>query len=83
MEKKVFPGIIGGFIGFVVGILGGGFLGLVVGGTFLGGFDIYENIGMEGYEVAAYIGAAIGAIVFSILGVKWARKIADKRRNAA
>ncbi len=83
MGKKVFPGIIGGFLGFVVGILGGGFLGLVVGGTFLGGFDIYENIGMEGYEVAAYIGAAIGAIVFSILGVKWAWKIADKRRKAA
>ncbi len=50
MGKKVFPGIIGGFLGFVVGILGGGFLGLVVGGTFLGGFDIYENIGLEGLK---------------------------------
>lgn len=79
MERKMFPGIIGGLIGFVVGILGGGFLGLVVGGTFLGGFDIYENIGLEGYELAAYVGAIIGAIVFSIMGVKRAWKIADKR----
>lgn len=61
MEREMLPGIIGGLLGFVGGTIGGGFLGLVVGGTFLGGLDIYENIGIEGYELATYAGAGLGA----------------------
>ncbi|HSP21287.1 MAG TPA: hypothetical protein VLQ20_03055 [Planococcus sp. (in: firmicutes)] len=79
MNRKRVPGIIGGFIGFVVGGIGGAFLGLVVGGTFLGGLDIHENTGLEGYELAAYVGAIIGAVVFAIVGVKLAWRIVDKK----
>ena len=78
MKRKLLPGIIGGFIGFIVGVFGGGYLGLVVGGTFLGSFEIYKNTGFEGYELAAYVGAIIGAIVVTILGVKLALRIDDK-----
>ena len=79
MKRKLLLGIIGGFIGFVVGIFLGGYLGLVVGGTFLGGFEIYKHTGFEGYELAAYVGAIIGAIVVTLSGVKFALRIDDKR----
>jgi hypothetical protein len=78
MKRKLLSGIIGGFIGFVVGVIGGGFLGLVVGGTFLGGLEIYKYTGFEGYELAAYVGAIIGALLATILGVKLALKIASQ-----
>ena len=79
MKRKLLLGIIGGFIGFVVGIFLGGYLGLVVGGTFLGGFEIYKHTGFEGYELAAYVGAIIGAIAVTLSGVKFALRIDDKR----
>lgn len=59
-------------------MIGGGFLGLVVGGTFLGGLDIYEHIGFEGYELAAYFRAVIGAIIVTLVGVKLALMVVDK-----
>ncbi|MGM0396139.1 MAG: hypothetical protein ACQEP4_03700 [Bacillota bacterium] len=78
MKRKLLPGIIGGFIGFVVGVFGGGYLGLVVGGTFLGAFEIHKITGFEGYELAAYFGAIIGAFVATLFGFKIALRIADK-----
>jgi hypothetical protein len=75
MKNKYFLGIIGGLIGFIIGVFGGGYLGLIIGGTFLGGFDIYENIGIEGYEIATYVGALAGALVLTILGVIIATRI--------
>ena len=70
MKKKIFFGIFGGLLGFVTGALIGGYIGLVIGGTFLGSFDIYDQTGIEGYELAAYIGAIIGAITATIIGIK-------------
>ncbi|HZK29508.1 MAG TPA: hypothetical protein VFD19_04755 [Clostridia bacterium] len=81
MKKNPLPGILGGLIGFVVGVFGGGYLGLVLGGTFLGGFDVHEKIGIEGYELSTYVGAIIGAVVLTILGVKLALKIAGKKQK--
>lgn len=78
MTKKLLLGILGGFLGLIVGVIGGGYLGLIVGGTFLGGFDIYVHTGLEGYEIAAYVGAFIGAIVMIIVGIKVALKIAKR-----
>jgi hypothetical protein len=78
MKKKLLQGIIGGFIGFVVGVFGGGYLGLVVGGTFLGSLEIYKHTGFEGYELASYVGAVIGAIIVTILGVKLALRNENK-----
>jgi hypothetical protein len=82
MKKKLIPGIIGGVLGFVTGAIGGGFLGLVVGGTFLGGLDIYEATGFEGYELACYVGVVIGGLVALIFGVKLAFGIAKKREKS-
>ncbi|HSJ37923.1 MAG TPA: hypothetical protein VK945_06880 [Planococcus sp. (in: firmicutes)] len=79
MNRKLLPGIIGGVIGFVVGIIGGGFLGLVVGGTFLGNLDIDIYTGLQGYELAAYVGAIVGAIVLTIVGIRFAWRLADKK----
>ncbi|MCJ7773156.1 MAG: hypothetical protein MUP22_08500 [Desulfobacterales bacterium] len=79
MKRKLLQGIIGGFIGFVVGVIGGGYLGLVVGGTFLGGLDVYKHTGLEGYELSAYAGAIIGALIVTLLGVKLALRIDDKK----
>ena len=80
MTKKIVSGILGGFLGLMVGAIGGGFVGLVIGGTFLGGFDIYEHTGLEGYELAAYVGAIIGAVVMIIVGIKIALVIVNQRR---
>ncbi|WP_416144633.1 hypothetical protein [Planococcus koreensis] len=79
MNRILLPRVIGAFIGFVAGSIGGAFLGLVVGGTFLGGLDIYESTGFEGYELAAYVGALVGAIVMAIAGAKFAQRVADKK----
>ena len=78
MKRKLLLGIIGGFIGCVVGAIIGGYLGLVVGGTLLGSLEIYKHTGFEGYELAAYVGIVIGAIVVTIFGVKLALRIHDK-----
>ncbi len=78
MNKKILVGILGGLLGLLVGIIGGGFLGLVVGGTFLGGFEIHKYTGYEGYELAAYVGVVIGVLIMTPLGVKSAMRIAGR-----
>lgn len=80
MRKNNLPQFVGGLIGFVVGIFGGGYIGLVLGGTFLGGFNIYERTGFEGYELATYVGSIIGAIIFTIVGINIANKIINKKK---
>ena len=80
MRRKLLSGILGGFLGLIIGTIGGGFLGLILGGSLLGRFDIYEHTGLEGYEIATYIGAIIGAAVMAIVGVIITLKII-KRRN--
>ena len=37
MKRKWVRGILGGSLGLVAGVVGGSYLGLVLGGTFLGG----------------------------------------------
>lgn len=74
MKRKWLKGSIGGAIGSVIGVLGGGYLGLIIGGTFLGGLDLNRYIPLEGYELMAYVGAASGAILGSVLGAKHALK---------
>lgn len=81
MNKKIITIILGGLIGLLLGIIIGGYIGLVVGGTFLGGFDIYEKIGIEGYVLTTYIGALIGGLFFTFLGLRFALKIVSKAQN--
>ncbi len=69
MSKKIVTGIIGGLIGFLVGVTGGGFLGMVVGGTFFGWVELASYPYMPGYELAAYIGAILGVLIITPLGV--------------
>lgn len=59
-----------GLIGLIAGVLAGAFLGLVIGGTFLGGLDIHERLGLEGYELAAYVGAVMGGAAGLVFGVR-------------
>ena len=74
MKRNHLPAIMGGIIGLIIGLIAGGYLGLVFGGTLLGGLDIYEWIGLEGYELTTYIGAFFGAIALSFAGVKMGSK---------
>ena len=67
--NKLILKVFGGLLGLVLGAIIGGFLGLVAGGTFLGGFNIYEQIGIEGYELATYIGAIVGALAGIIIAL--------------
>jgi hypothetical protein len=67
MLMKKIVGIIGGAL---LGLLAGGYLGLVLGGTFLGGFDIYETIGMEGYELTTYLFGFLGLVGGAITGYR-------------
>lgn len=80
MKQKLIP-IFAWILGFSVGFLGGAFIGLILGGTFLGGFDIYAATGFEGYELSAYAGAIIGAIVLSSIAYKLGIKLVDKPTN--
>lgn len=67
--NKLILKVFGGLLGLVLGAIIGGFLGLMAGGTFLGGFNIYEQIGIEGYELATYIGAIVGALAGIIIAL--------------
>lgn len=69
MNNKIVTGIIGGLVGFLVGVIGGGFLGLVVGGTFFGWVELASYPYMPGYELAAYIGSTLGVFIITPLGV--------------
>ncbi|HCT62705.1 MAG TPA: hypothetical protein DIC19_01250 [Erysipelotrichaceae bacterium] len=80
MKQKLIP-IFAWILGFSVGFLGGAFIGLILGGTFLGGFDIHTATGFEGYELSAYAGAIIGAIVLSSIAYKLGIKLVDKPTN--
>ena len=81
VKRKLSFGILGGFIGFVVGVIGGGYLGLVVGGTFLGGLEVHKYTGLEGYELAAYVGVIIGAIIATLWGIKPALRITSPTKK--
>jgi hypothetical protein len=70
MKSNGIPRILGGIIGLVVGALVVGYLGLILGGTFLGSFDIYEMTGFEGYELATYLGGLIGGIGGAVIGYR-------------
>lgn len=71
-------GVIGGLFGFLAGLIGGGFLGLVVGGTFFGWFELPGYTNMPGYELVAYIGMILGTLIATPLGVTVALKITDR-----
>lgn len=78
MSRKILAGVIGGLIGFFAGFIGGGFLGLVIGGTFFGWVELANYPLMPGYELATYIGAILGALIITTLGVIIALKIAGR-----
>lgn len=80
MKQKLIP-IFAWILGFSVGFLGGAYIGLILGGTFLGGFDIHAATGFEGYELSAYAGAIIGAIGLSIFAYKFGIKLVNKPTN--
>ncbi len=77
MDKMKIRKIIGGLIGLAAGAFGGGYLGLILGGTFLGGFDIHELTGFEGYELTTYLGIVAGGIFGIFMGIKLAMRSAE------
>ncbi len=56
----------------LAGLIVGGFAGLVLGGTYLGGLFLPAFPNLQGYELATYIGSGAGVLV----GVPWGVKIA-------
>jgi len=77
MYKKMLVSIFGGLIGFLFGIIVGGLLGLVMGGTFFGWLEFPAYPNLTGYELFAYIGVVIGALVAIPLGIIIALKLTD------
>lgn len=74
MDRVLHNKILVVLFGLVIGTVLGGYVGLVLGGTFLGGFDIYDKFGLEGYEITLYIGAILGALISLPLSFKFAKK---------
>jgi hypothetical protein len=83
MNKKILASILGGLIGLLVGAVGGGFFGLVIGGTFFGWLEFPGYPYLTGYELFTYIGIAIGALVAIPLGVIIALRIATQMGKKA
>lgn len=82
MSKNVTASILGGLVGLVVGIFGGGFLGLVIGGTFFGWLALPNYPSMPGYELLAYIGAVLGVLIATLVVVIIAlRFVAQSEKN--
>ena len=50
---------------YFIGLLAGGYAGLVIGGTFFGGLNLYEKIGIKAYELFTYFGAILGLVLIS------------------
>jgi integral membrane sensor domain MASE1 len=78
MSKSIMMGTLGGIMGFLLGAIGGGFLGMVIGGTFFGWLEIPNYPNMPGYELATYIGIILGVLIATPLGVIMALKIAGR-----
>lgn len=70
--------MLGGLLGLLAGVVGGGFAGLVVGGTFLGWLELPKYPSMPGYELAAYAGIILGALFITPLGVIKALRYRDR-----
>ncbi len=68
MNKKLRFGVLGGLLGLLLGVVGGAFLGLVVGGTFFGWLEFSRYPGLTGYELGAYIGVTLGILVATPCG---------------
>ena len=79
MNMKVMIGILGSLIGLVIGTIGGGFLGLIIGGTFFGWLEIPDYPQMPGYELLNYIGIILGVLIATPLGVIIAFRIAGRK----
>ena len=78
MSKSIMIGTLGGIIGFILGAIGGGFIGMVIGGTFFGWLEIPNYPYMPGYELVTYIGIVLGVLIATPLGVIIALRVAGR-----
>lgn len=74
MEKRKLFIITCVVLGFILGALGGAYIGLIIGGSFLGSFDIYKFSGIEGYELTTYMGMIVGSLISIPFSIKYAIK---------
>ncbi len=81
MINKLLYALMGGFLGSMAGTVVGGFAGLVLGGTYLGWLSIPAFPALQGYELAAYIGAGAGVLVGAPWGVKIALRAAGVKHG--
>ncbi len=81
MKKKLLYALTGGLLGLMAGLITGGFAGLVLGGTYLGWLSIPAIPALQGYELAAYIGAGTGVLVGAPWGVKIALRAAGVKHE--
>ena len=80
-EKSRFTILWGGLLGLGTGAILGAYIGLILGGTFLRGFDIHEAIGIEGYELTTYLGGLLGAVGGAMLGIRLMSRRASSDSN--
>lgn len=74
MKRSGYSKILRGVLGGLGGAILCGYLGLIVGGTLLGGFDIHEATGFEGYELTTYLGGILGGVGGIVLGLRHANR---------
>jgi len=78
MNKKLRYGIVGGILGLFLGLIGGAYLGMVVGGTFFGWLEFSNYPTLTGYELGTYIGAVLGTLISTPVGVLFALRLMKK-----
>lgn len=81
MNKKLGFAILGGILGLILGVLGGAYLGMVIGGTFFGWLEFSNYPRLTGYELGTYIGAALGLLIATPTGVFLGVKLAEKPKK--
>lgn len=78
MARRRGPAILGGFVGLIIGYIGGGIMGMQIFGNH---FTSFTFAGARGYEAGLLLGGITGGAAGATMGVFLALKVASLFKN--